>query len=90
MREKLESFLVFVSGFVFSIVSIAYYRYQTVFAKLCNQMAEEQLPGPSTNLGAWCLNFEQVLAVTTISPLYFIVSILIEVSVAALFWRKRA
>lgn len=89
MKEKLESFLVFVSGFVFSITSIAYYRYKTVFAKLCSQMTEEQLPGPSAELGAGCLNFEQVLAVTTISPLYFLVSVLVGVSIVALFWRMR-
>lgn len=87
MERRLESFLVFVASFTASMVSIAYYRYQTVFAKLCEQMAEEQLPGPSMSVAAECLGFDQVLIVTAISPLYFLLSVTVGISAVVLVWK---
>lgn len=89
MKGRLERFIVFITGFTVSILAIAYYRHQTIFAKLCEKMAEEQLPGTSAGLMSECLSFEQVLAITAISPLYFLLSVVVGVSAVVLVWKIR-
>jgi multisubunit Na+/H+ antiporter MnhG subunit len=87
MNTKLESFLGFITGFVVSIASMAFYRHQTVFAELCQRTSNKQLPEPSTGIGT-CLNFEQVVIATAINPIYLVVSFLVGFSIAILLWKR--